>query len=793
MRAQGQGAPAPAAAEAAHGAAGASKGAAIHRFAVREVPAPAVGMALAGLGSGGRVVVTDDGTGLSSVVAAKLGARGLRAAVVADVPADASVVVFLGGMRRVGNIDEAVAVNREAFRATRAIAARFGTEGGVLVTVQDTGGDFGLRGRDPTRAWLGGVSALARTAALEWPAASVKAIDCERGGRDHDAVADAIVNEIFGGGPTLEVGLHADGARTTLASVVTTVAPSEASRLGPKSVVVASGGARGVTAAGLIALAQARHPRFVLLGRTALDDEPAELRGITDEAGLKRAIVLRMQAAGKKPVPAEISAQASRVLANREVRATLASLAAAGSEVKYLPVDVQNAASLSAALDDVRKEWGPITAIVHGAGVLADKRIAEKTDEQFDRVFDTKVAGLRALLDATAKDPIEALCVFSSVAARTGNLGQSDYAMANEVLNLVACAERARRGNACVVRSIGWGPWEGGMVTPALKSHFEQMGVALIPLDVGARRLVTELEGAGDDVTIVVGGAHGDGPLGADRTPSTNVDVHVDAKSHPQLADHRIAGIAVVPVVMAIEWFLRAARACRPDLTCTSLRGLKVLRGIKLEHFDAEGDSFTVRCKQTESGARTELAVELRGRNDALHYSATVTMAAHPAASPNIVEAPKLERWTHPTVYDGHVLFHGHRFQVIRSVDGVSRAGIVGSLVGSGDSGWPSEPWRTDPALLDGGLQLAVLWARQVLGGASLPMALGEYRTYKDGLAEGPVRCVVHARQIHDARSVCDIAFVDASGAVLAEMIGLETVLRPGEAKAASTPAPALA
>ena len=137
----------------------------------------------------------------------------------------------------------------------------------------------------------------------------------------------------------------------------------------------------------------------------------------------------------------------------------------------------------------MRKEWGPITGVVHGAGVLADKKIAEKTDEQFDRVFDTKVSGLRALLAATAKDPLTSLCLFSSIAARTGNPGQCDYAMANEVLNLVACAERARRGSTCVVRSIGWGPWEGGMVTPSLKAHFQQMGVALIPLDVGREAL----------------------------------------------------------------------------------------------------------------------------------------------------------------------------------------------------------------------------------------------------------------------------------------------------------------
>jgi hypothetical protein len=43
--------------------------------------------------------------------------------------------------------------------------------------------------------------------------------------------------------------------------------------------------------------------------------------------------------------------------------------------------------------------------------------------------------------------------------------------------------------------------------------------------------------------------------------------------------------------------------------------------------------------------------------------------------------------------------------------------------------------------------------------------------------------------KIHDARTVCDIAFSDASGQMVAELIGVETVLRPGETKTA----PALA
>ncbi len=75
--------------------------------------------------------------------------------------------------------------------------------------------------------------------------------------------------------------------------------------------------------------------------------------------------------------------------------------------------------------------------------MLADKLIVDKTPAQFDRVFDTKVVGLRNLLAATSDDPLKVLCLFSSVAARTGNVGQVDYAMANEVLNKVAISERA--------------------------------------------------------------------------------------------------------------------------------------------------------------------------------------------------------------------------------------------------------------------------------------------------------------------------------------------------------------
>jgi acyl transferase domain-containing protein/NADP-dependent 3-hydroxy acid dehydrogenase YdfG len=753
---------------------------AIQRLALRAVPVSAVGMALAGIYTADRVWITDDGAGLASVLAERLAQRGVAASVAALAPADANAVIFLGGMRPVENVDDAVAVNREAFRTARTVAANFSSNtGGVFVTVQDTGGDFGLRGSSGTRAWLGGVSALARTAALEWPGASVKAIDCERGDRNLAEIADAIATELFEGGSALEVGLRTDGSRFTIASVAKAGQPAALPRLGPESIVVASGGARGVTAASLVALARSRRPRLVLLGRTSLEAHPESARRISGEPVLNGTPANLGEA--RRAMQAEASARKVR-----EIRSTLDALAAAGSPARYIEVDVQDAAAVASVLDTVRREWGPITTIVHGAGVLADKRIGDKTDEQFNRVFDTKVNGLRALLTATADDPLTAVCLFSSVAARTGNPGQCDYAMANEVLNLVASAERERRGAGCSVRSIGWGPWEGGMVTPGLKTHFQHMGVSMIPLELGARMFVDEMDSSGDDVALVVSGANGHGPFAAAAPASVSVQARVDSRSHAYLDDHRINGTPVLPVVIALEWMVRGAGACCPDLALTAVRNVRVLSGIKLDRFHQTGDVFAVNCRQSGAGDETRIAVELRGRNGTLHYSAVVEMAARASVAPAAPPLPELERWTHAQIYDGRVLFHRERFQVIRSLDGISHAGIAGTLAGTEEVGWPKSAWCTDPALLDGGLQLAGLWTRHVLGGICLPMALGEFRSYRRGLVEGRVRCVVHARQVHDVRAVCDVRFVDQSGSLIAEMLGVETVLRPEEVLTAS-------
>ncbi|MFG2595544.1 SDR family NAD(P)-dependent oxidoreductase [Streptomyces sp. NPDC048462] len=744
------------------------------------VDSPPSGLATAGL-LDGPVVVTGGGTGgsaMAGLVARKLTERGVDATAAAEVPAQAYGVIHLGALTADTTPDGAREVHRSALRAARAVsAARTAGGGGLFVTVQDTGGDFGLGGGEPGRAWLGGVAGLARTAAKEWPDASVKVIDCQRGGRDDEEVAAAIVRELFEGGADPEAGLRADGTRSLLRLVPGRVTPGGAPRISSDSVIVATGGARGVTAAALLDLARTHRPRIVLLGRTEPAAEPAGLATATDEPALTRLLAERSTPDTADISPARIVERAREILAAREVRATVAGLEAAGSPVRYIRVDARDGDALAAALRDVRETWGPVTGIVHGAGVLADRRIADKTDEQAESVMSTKVDSLRALLAATADDPLDTICLFSSVAAVFGNPGQSDYAMANEVLHQVASAEQARRPG-CLVRCVAWGPWQGGMVTPALAAHFGRSGVPLIALDQGASAFTAELDGAAGEARVVL--TAGDGPAALSPAGEPRrAQLLVPSDTLPQLADHAPAGVPVLPVALVLNWFAAAATAWLPDAGQLVLRDLRVYRTYSLPGLPGEGHRITLLGSRGAPGAFPELEAELLGEDGQAHFRAVLDAGDGEPDAAGWDTPEGLKPLSRAESYDGKVLFHGPRFQVLRSVRGVSEHGAEATVAGLRALDWAGEHWPLDPAAVDGALQLALLWGEEVLGAATLPMAVAECRVHRRGPVDGTVRCVVRGRKAHDTGARCDAALIDADGSVRLELIGVELVRRP--------------
>ena len=122
----------------------------------------------------------------------------------------------------------------------------------------------------------------------------------------------------------------------------------------------------------------------------------------------------------------------------------------------------------------------------------------------------------------------------------------------------------------------------------------------------------------------------------------------------------------------------------------------------------------------------------------------------------------------------GDKLFHGPAFAALREVDRLGAEGAQAELIGSALLDWPEGSWLSDPALLDGGLQLARVWGFELLGRPTLPTSLGELISYGEGLSQGPIRCLLTGHSIGKSGTRTDLWFVDRDGRLQVEIRGLE-------------------
>jgi hypothetical protein len=482
-----------------------------------------------------------------------------------------------------------------------------------------------------------------------------------------------------------------------------------------------------------------------------------------------------------------------------------------GADVHYYSVDVQDADTINAILNDVRTSLGPIKGIIHGAGRLADCRIVDKSVEQFETVFNTKVKGLNILLDATKKDRLKYLVLFSSVTARVGNIGQADYAMANEVLNKMAQKESIQRPD-CRVISINWGPWDGGMVCSALKRKFETSGIDLIPVDAGAMCMVHEMKGRGNLPVEVVIGANilsekekdvteiATSPLeppivlNKKENLSMTVQREIDVGRYPILGAHILDGKPVVPFALIAEWLGHGALHENPGLLLHGLDDMRIFQGIKL---DKNKKHIRLMAGKTrKKGVAFEVDVQIRdGIKDnieVIHSGATAILADQleppPAFDLSAHIGTNGYSKTIDEIYE-NILFHGVELQGIREIIGYSSRSIT-ARISSAPSPvkWMKEPlrsrWIADPLVLDSACQMAILWCFEERGMVSLPSYSASYRQYRDAFPPDGVTAVLEIREVTDHKIRGDFTFLDTHEVVVARMTGYEAVMDASLSKA---------
>ena len=392
------------------------------------------------------------------------------------------------------------------------------TADGVVVFASAMGGCFGRDIlRHPERAdffaGAGGGVGLMKCLAAEWPQCRCKAIDLDP---DEEPARHAahIYAEIVASTGRREVG-YPRGVRTIFrtkpAPLSTNIGAIE--KPGPDWVVLAVGGARGITAETCRPFAATR-ATCVVVGRSALPEpESPATTQLADAAALRSSFLEEAATAGNRPTPAKIEARIAVTLRDRETHANMADFAALGARVDYRICDVRREADVEALLDSVYAKYGRIDAVLFGAGVIEDRLIVDKTRESLSRVFDTKVDGAFFFARHLRPQTLKFLALFSSVAGRYGNRGQSDYGAANEILNRLAWQLQAHFGERVKVAAVNWGAWARttnglGMLTPETARQFRERGLRLIEPDEGRDFLLNELMHASREEVEVVAGEH---------------------------------------------------------------------------------------------------------------------------------------------------------------------------------------------------------------------------------------------------------------------------------------------
>jgi NAD(P)-dependent dehydrogenase (short-subunit alcohol dehydrogenase family) len=346
-------------------------------------------------------------------------------------------------------------------------------------------------------------------------------------------------------------------------------------------VFLVSGGAKGITAECVIKLAQRYQCKFILLGRSTPEPEPVWAEGCLGEAELKKRIMDYFLAQGEKPTPAMVQKKFQAISSQRTIEKTLKAVEQAGGKAEYLSVDVTDTLTLSEQLTGAVERLGAVTGIIHGAGNLADKRIEKKTIQDFETVYAAKVKGLENLLRCVPPKQLRHLVLFSSVVGFYGNVGQADYAIANEILNKSAHLVKLNHPN-CQVVAINWGPWDSGMVSPELKKAFAERNIHTIPVEVGTQMLVDELVPTNHNtVQVVIGSPLTHTPEVLDPQLKTyRIQRRLEVGANPFLQDHVIAGHPVLPATCAIAWIANACEQLYPGYKFLSCSQFKVLKGI---------------------------------------------------------------------------------------------------------------------------------------------------------------------------------------------------------------------
>lgn len=558
-------------------------------------------------------------------------------------------------------------------------------------------------------------------------------------------------------------------------------------RLNNDAVLLFTGGGKGITAQCAVSLSTVLPCTYILMGRSELGELPSWLGESQTEQEIKQEILEDAKKNDEKLTPREIESAYRKLSGNREIEQTINKILDHGAKVHYVAADVTDVKSVREAVVGIEKVTGPITGLVHGAGRLADKRIERKTESDFEAVYGTKVDGLKAVLSCLDQGNLDLLVLFSSVAGAFGNVGQADYAMANEYLSKFAFQFQDQHPD-CFTLAINWGPWDSGMVTPGLREAFSQMGISLISMEEGTQQFVDEVMAYQHSTPQVVFGSKIERPVKI-TFPEQLIAVKrvIAPDDSPFLLDHQIGPNRVLPATCAAAWMAETCEGLFPSYHFFILKDYQVLKGLVFP--DNSPQEFITKVKfvsqENDGAVDFDVAVtSLQNDREIIHYRAGITM--HQSVPEGPVRADLLAKGNLPTVTDGKdlyeekVLFHGPAFRGLKSVlriteDEVTTICHLPSVSQEIQGQFPVS--ATNPYANDVVLQGILAWSYENHQKVCLPAGIEHLVQYERLPFDQDVFVDVKIVSFTRTRAKADAVIFNEQGKVLIDAKGIEGIM----------------
>ena len=789
------------------------------------------------LGEGTRVIVMRDEGGVGAALEELLAARGVSVLSIGGAPSSeemlAQIQAFAAGgpvhgvyWLRAADIEPSgldAATWREQLRVRvklladgmRALYEAIAPHGTFLVAATRLGGCHGYDAAGAVAPMGGAVTGFVKAYKREREAALVKAVDLAADVAPALA-AERIVAETLADPGAVEVG-YAGAQRVTVAlAEIDPVLDGTGRSFGKDSVIVVSGAAGSIVSAITADLAARSGATFHLLDLAPAPDEndPDLARYSTDREGLKRDVFERMKARGERATPAMVEKELAVIERRAAALAAVLAIRAAGGTAHYRSVNLGDAAGVAAALDDVRR-GGKVDLLLHAAGIEISRFLPDKTSAEFERVFDVKSDGWRNMMAGLEGASLGSVMVFSSIAGRFGNGGQTDYSAGNDLLCKLVSSLRTARPETKGI-AIDWTAWSGiGMASRgSIPKMMELAGIDMLPPEAGIPAVFREIAAAGAGGEVLIGNRLGvlfkendeTGGLDAERLAGPRgpmigralsmgvhaplvVETTLDPKAEPFLDHHRIGGTAVLPGVMGMEGFAEIATLALPGSRVVAVRDMAFLAAFKLFRDEPRAFQLQAWLSPRAGGAdvRCRLVGEraIAGRAEpqvTVHFEGTVEVAT--GAEESVAERAPIvlpERAPDRVAADIYrEYFHGPAYQVLDAawIEGRTAFGRMATELGPNHA---AEHGATliEPRAIELCFQTAGIWEMKRDGGMGLPTRVAEARRLREP-GDGPMV----ARVVAQEDGSFDAEVADATGQPWLALTGYRTVAL---ASAAST------